>query len=125
MTSIQTSSSRRTDISVYPNGRIDITARIARQLHLADGDVIDIGSERGEYYLYIRYTSNNVVGRHAGVVHATRVNNNNFRTYAKSITSALYAITGVLDVSPMRCACGAPEIMPDDTVRIPIITRAL
>lgn len=120
MTSILQTSTRRADISFFPNGRIDISAHVARQLHLADGDVIDIGCADGEYYLYIRVTAPNVVGRHAGVCHPTKARSNNFRAYSVRLTSALARLVGSSAI--LRCPCGDAELHAN-SIRIPIITR--
>lgn len=58
---------RKADIVFYSSGRIDITSHIAKQLHLSRGDVLDIMSENGELYLYVRYRSP-TGGRHEACV---------------------------------------------------------
>ena len=48
--------SRKADISFHRNGKIDITARVARLLSLRRGDVIDVGVDNTECFLYVRHT---------------------------------------------------------------------
>ena len=42
---------RRADISFYSSGKIDITSRIANALGMVDGDVIDVLTWIGVFYL--------------------------------------------------------------------------
>ena len=44
---------RRPDIIFRPNGRIDITAKVATLLSLKPGDAINVWKEEDEYYLYV------------------------------------------------------------------------
>jgi hypothetical protein len=64
------SSTRRPDISFYRNGCIEINARVARQLALSSGDVIDICRDGDEYFLCVRQRAASAVGRHTGAVFA-------------------------------------------------------
>lgn len=62
---------RRPDITFHRDGRIDITSHVAVLLGLKHGDVIDIAYDGVEYYLYKRYDSSSLVGRHEAQVRAT------------------------------------------------------
>lgn len=84
-----TNFTRRPDISFYPNGRIDISARIARAINLKDGDVIDIAIHGTERYIYVRLRANNVNGRHISTVHVTKRGSRNFRCYSRQLCQAM------------------------------------
>lgn len=92
---------RRADISFYRSGRIDITSRIVKQIGLRDGDVIDIGFESGEYYLYCLAKSDTLVGRHEAQCHSTKKGkhhpSNNLRAYSKRITDVMLKVSGAGD----------------------------
>lgn len=110
------------DISFYPNGRIDITARLAKMLNLQCGDVIDISREGGEYYLHKRFQDFKPIGRHAACCYAThRYKNtcNNLRVYYKPLTDHILALVGA-DVA--RLAVGEP-VNVNGILAVPIIYK--
>lgn len=47
-------SNRRHDIVFYPDGRIDIMARVGKLINIEPGDAIDIMTDGEEYFLYVR-----------------------------------------------------------------------
>lgn len=97
--------SRRPDITFYPNGRIDITARIARAISLHHGDVIGIAINGTERYIYVRLRADMVNGRHCATVHATKRGSHNFRCYSRQICQAM--LSSSADSShPLRCPAG-------------------
>lgn len=112
--------SRKHDISFHPSGKIDISAHIARKLNLTPGDVIDIAQESGEWYLHVKLRSGTYTGRHEGRVQATVNGKGTFRTYSKTITSAVLRATGKSGI--FRCPCGL-EIERDKQKYITIIYR--
>ena len=83
--------SRKSDITMYANGRIDITARIASYLGIQPGDVIDIiRSDDNEYYLYVKHKRDVVIGRHKGRCAPTnKGRSQSYRTYCKDLTSPI------------------------------------
>lgn len=85
--------SRRPDVTFYVNGRIDITSRVARILQLNEGDVIDIGLQQGEYYLYVKNRANTLVGKHEAQCSASKKKSMNFRAYSKKLSSAVLAFS--------------------------------
>ena len=88
---------RKPDISFYRSGRIDITAHAAKMLQLKAGDVIDIAKTSGEYYLYRKYKSENVVGRHEAQCQKTSNKGkvcNNLRVYSKRLCQEVLRING-------------------------------
>lgn len=112
--------SRKHDISFYPSGRIDISAHIARLLHLTDGDVIDFVLDKSELYLYVKLRAGEYVGRHTGRVWATAHGKGTFRACSKQITRAILNLAN--KNSRLRCACGA-QIFFDNISYITIIYR--
>ena len=113
--------SRRHDITFRSDGRIDISAHIARKLSLAPGDVIDIVEDGGEWYLYVKLRAGNYVGRHIGCVWATvKGGRGTFRTCSKHITDAVLSATQ--RSTELRCPCGS-EMVSNNTKYITIIYR--
>lgn len=115
---------RKPDITFYKNGRIDITARVAKALELSEGDVIDVAMERHEYLLYIKYHHDNVVGRHEAQCRETKRGLrkcNNIRTYSKRLTDAILQASGTDLIA--RLPVGAVVQLESGITAIPIITR--
>jgi predicted aspartyl protease len=56
--------SRRPDITFTQSGCIELSARVVRALGIEAGDVIDIGREGREHYLYVAIRAADKVGRH-------------------------------------------------------------
>ena len=108
---------RRPDISVYRDGRIDITSRIAKILELSDGDVIDNAKEHDDYYLYVKHHGVNIKGSHNATVHPTKQKSHNFRTYSKNLANAVLKICRS---DSALLPCGLPR-NEDGTVLIPLI----
>ena len=100
MKSLLGNRSRRADITFYRNGRIDITSRIAKALDIRDGDVIDIGYESGEYYLYCSSKAP-LIGRHEAQCRSTHKGrlhpSNNLRAHSKRITDAMLKAADATD----------------------------
>ena len=112
--------SRRPDITVNVTGRIDITCRIARKLDLHPGDVIDVSQSGQEYYLYVRHTADNIVGRHEGQCYPTsRGGHGSYRTWSVRLARAIRAASGHADMI-LRFPCGEAVVI-DNKIYIPII----
>lgn len=118
--------SRRPDVTFCPDGRIDITARIAKMLQLQNGDVINIAYHCGEYYLYVALRASQCVGLHEATVSPTnhgKRHNNNFRAYSKflcrSISKAAYGCSD----RKTRLPAGSPFEMAGYGTVIPLITK--
>ena len=109
---------RRPDITFNRNGQIRITARIARILSIATGDVINIRIEDGEYLLYV---SKNLIGRHEARCYPTNRQGHNFVANSARLSRSL------LDSCNIRSErasfmIGEP-ILKDNDVYCPIITQ--
>ena len=118
---------RRPDVTFCQDGRIDITARIARMLSMEDGDVIDVGLEKGEYFIYVKLKASNAIGKHEACVHRTnkgKLRSNNYRAYSKTLAQAIRCAS--------KCEEGSARLAAGDCVEIdgigkavPLITRRL
>ena len=119
--------SRRPDVIFHPNGRIDITARIAKVLQLQNGDVIDVAVSYEEYFIYVRLRAAECVGRHEATVHPTnkgKHRNNNFRAYSHRLCKSIRnALNGFPAEKPLRLPAGSPVIFGPNGTAIPLITR--
>ena len=96
---------RRHDIAFHPNGRIDITARVAKAMGLEAGDVIDIVTGNGECYLRIKHRAANVVGRHEAQVYPTSRSVrkcHNLRCHSKRLTDAVLKMCGTKDTARLN-----------------------
>lgn len=118
--------SRRHDVTFCPDGRIDITARIAKMLKLQDGDVINIAVHCGEYLLYVSQRASQCVGQHRAMVAPTnrgKRRNNNFRAYSKYLCSAVSQAAYGCDGRKTRLPAGSPVDIAGYGTVIPLITR--
>ena len=114
---------RRPDVTFYPDGRIDITARVAKILDLHQGDVIDIAVNGGlEYLLYIRYRGETLVGKHEAVCRQSKRRSRNFRAYSKRICSFIFRFTDMKN-QPLRVPAGEVLTYKDYGKMVPLITR--
>jgi len=120
------SNSRRPDVTFYSNGTIDISARIAKQLALADGDVIDVLHNNGEYLLYIRHKKSDIIGRYEGTVHP--INNskaftNRFRVNSRKLAEAIFKAAGKEHAKVLHLPAGLHVTVEGYGTAIPLITR--
>lgn len=111
---------RKHDIVFYPSGRIDISAHAARQIGLSPGDVVDIVTERGEYYLYVRIRKP-LFGRFEAQVYRDNRRSRRLRTNSQKLRKALLGESGNADV--IRLCVGKP--VQDDRfgILLPIVTN--
>lgn len=109
---------RRPDITFYRNGRINITAEVARALSLSPGDHINIAVSGREYLLF---ASRPTLGRHEAQVHRTKRGSDNYATSSARLCRSLFDAIGF---TGDRLACMVGEsIEQEQTVYIPIITK--
>lgn len=115
------SNTRRPDITFHSNGRIDITARVAKALALQPGDTIDIARDTGEYYLYVKHR--NAVGRHEAQCRATNHGKtcNNLRAHSKRLCQAVLKVNG--NYMEARLPVGEPINHPSLGTALPLIIR--
>lgn len=100
---------RRPDVSFYTGGRIDITARVAKMLSLDKGDVIDIISDGYEYYLYVRFKNNDVVGQYEAKCWPTKKGSHNYRASSARLCRKVMSLSG---------ACTAAHLPVGETTTI-------
>lgn len=128
MTTLLSNNTRRPDVSFHPDGHIDITARIAKMLHLQDGDVIDVAVQNDEYLLFVRKKAADCTGRHEASVHPTnkgKNHSNNFRAYSSRLCNAVHQVAFPKHAfdNPARFPAGNPILFGPNGTGIPIITR--
>jgi hypothetical protein len=114
---------RKADITFHKGGRINISAHIAKQLDLDNGDVIDIMMERGEYYLYVKHRAP-LAGRHEGMV----LKSNRYGMHC--VASSIKLCNAIMaeckcdkDADRLKLPIGAAVELPNIGTAIPIITR--
>lgn len=112
---------RRPDITFHSDGRIDITARVAKALSLHPGDVIDIAHDAGEYYLYVKHR--NTIGRHEAQCRATYRGKtcNNLRAHSKRLCLAVLKVNGNYTIA--RLPVGEPQQHSSLGIVLPIIIK--
>ena len=93
---------RKSDVTFHNNGKIDISARITKQLTLHEGDVIDILLHEGEFMLYVKLRRDDKIGRHEAECHSTKkgkAQGNNMRAYSARLTKILLDACRTNDVA--------------------------
>lgn len=121
MTSLLGNNSRRPDISFHTNGTIDITARVAKMLNLADGDVIDVALDDGEYYLYVRWRGKFISGNYEAQVHPTKRGSHNFRAHSAKLCRNVLRYSGVDNNDVVRLPVGDYQVWNEHPSAILII----
>ncbi len=118
------SNTRRPDVSFYSNGRVDITARVAKELRIETGDVINISTDGYEYLLYVKMKADNVRGAHEAVCYPTsRRNTHNFRAHSIRLARAVIDIVGV-HLGEARLPVGKSYFSKElGSIVVPLITR--
>lgn len=110
---------RRTDIVFHKSGRIDISALVAKEIGLKNGDVIDIMVDGVEWYIYIKHHSSSI-GRHRAAAFATNVRGKNFRVWSKTLCNAVLKECNATDM--VKLYTGMPKHFAFG-IAIPIITK--
>ena len=99
--------SRKSDLTFWRDGHIDICARVSKALDLKAGDVIDIAVDEGfqrEYYLYTRHTGGALNGRHAGTCRAVNGPRSRYlRVNNKKLTRFVLRHTGEQEQAHVMC----------------------
>lgn len=113
MKSLLGSFSRKPDVSFYKNGRIDITARVARIIGIAPGDVLDVAFDGGEYYMFVREKANACIGRHEAQCWPTKKGFHNYRAHSKRLCTAIMKLSNAQYVA--RLPTGDRALLFDKT----------
>ncbi|MBR4388741.1 MAG: hypothetical protein IKT00_06145 [Prevotella sp.] len=99
--------SRKSDITFWRDGHIDICARVSRALDLREGDVIDIAIDEGfarEYYLYAKKKREGRNGRHKATCRAVNGNRSRYmRVNSKQLTRFVLHTTGEMERARVMC----------------------
>ena len=113
---------RRNDITFHRDGRIDITAHVAKALDLHGGDVINIaevGDRFTERYLYVARRGGETTGRHSGTCRPVKNNGNYLRTHCRQLTS--YALRKSGEALSVSYRVGSAEEVSGLGIALPII----
>lgn len=112
---------RRPDITFCRNGRILITARVARILSLRPGDTINIARDNnGEFLLFATHYEN-AIGHHVAQCYPTKKGSRNFCANSVSLCRSIFQAS---NVSGQRAAFMAGEpVVRNYSTYVPIITR--
>lgn len=112
--------SRKTDITFWKSGRIEISAWVAKSIGLHSGDVIDVfvDEQEGEYYLFVKLHAP-FIGRHKAVAMKSNSAGNHFRANSKDITA--FFLDECKASRYVKLACGEVCKLPSYGKAIPII----
>ena len=109
---------RRPDITFNRNGRIFISARVARLLSLSPGDALNIALHDNEYLLYVTHKP---FGRHEAQCYPTKQGSHNFCANSARLARALMDACNIS--TPRVAFMIGQQITIQETVYCPIITR--
>lgn len=112
---------RRPDIRVTADGRIDISARVARALSIRKGDIIDIVTDGTEYWLRVYLRADRASGRHEARCYPTTRGGRHFRAASRRLASALLRACSARRT--VAIPAGDPVDNPEGTL-VPLVTRA-
>lgn len=115
---------RRHDLTFCRDGRIHISARVARILGLAAGDAINIACDRhGEYLLYIQYKAGDYLGNLTATCYPSKKGGRHFRANSKELCSALLEAANVSQERRQASFYAGAPMTIADKVYIPIIYK--
>lgn len=109
---------RRPDITLNQNGKIFITARVARMLSLSPGDSINIVCYDKEFLLFAK---KNRIGRHKAQCYPTKKGSYNFCANSVRLVRKFFSICGIKDQRASFMVGVALNI--NDIVYCPIIAQ--
>ena len=111
------------DIAVSPKVGVEAVAYAAHTgiLNIEDGDVVDIGHQDREYYLFVRHRKENTLGRHEGKCFASKKGGRNLRIYSRRICDAIFAECHAQQ--KVQLAIGEPVEIAHIGIVVPLITR--
>ena len=113
---------RRADITFHPNGRIDLTAHVAKALQLQPGDVVNIAEDDehpDEHYLYVSRRSEEMTGRHSCTCRRVKAGNY-LRLFSKSLST--HILQQCHADSRLSLRVGAPITLLGIGTALPLIT---
>lgn len=112
---------RKTDITFHANGRIDISAHVAKALSLQRGDVIDVLDGEGELYLYVKLHAP-TVGRHEATCFPTHSRSRHFRAWSQKLCRYIIRAGGSR-LDKVELGIGLPVSFPATGIALPIIYK--
>lgn len=110
MESISKGTFRLPDLTVAPNGVIEISARVASILNLHKGDVVDVARDGDfEYYLYIARRCP-TLGRYRAQAYPSNRRGHHYRVYSRQLAAALLRACG----TKQKIKLNAGEVVTHD-----------
>lgn len=113
---------RKHDISFHRNGKIDITARVAKALNLSSGDVINVAVDNSECFLYVSHKADECVGNHEAQCSSTKNLSNNLRAYSVRLCRAIMDLVNCSDQQVIHLNCGE-KVMKGNKPFLTLIIR--
>lgn len=110
---------RRPDITFYRNGRITITARIARMLSLQQGDCINVMQDGQEYLLHVQPRPG--CGNYVAACYRVKPGSNSFYCSSTFLCQHILEVAKCPDAVRAGFFIGYPMEL-EGTVFLPIIT---
>ena len=111
---------RKPDVTFYKNGRIDISSRVVKCLKIGKGDVIDIATHEGEFYLFIKHKAKDLRGTHEAHCYRSSKYGFNFRAYSKKLCLAMLR---ECQTEKAKIPVGEAIDLPEIGIAVPLITR--
>lgn len=113
--------SRKTDLTFFKNGRIDISAHVTKILKLEKGDALDVVAGNGEMYIYVKIHAP-TVGRHEAACFPTHERSNHFRAWSLRLCRAMMDLCGC-ESDKMELSVGSPIELWNGETALPIIYK--
>ena len=116
---------RRPDVTFHRNGRIDIASRVSKVLSLCCGDVIDIGQEGDEWYIYKKYDGHSLTGNHKAQCRHTNSGkrfSHTMRCYSRRLCEVMFRLAGE-DSDVLRVPVGEKTLTEGGRIAMPVIYR--
>jgi anaerobic selenocysteine-containing dehydrogenase len=83
---------RRTDVSFYSDGRVELSSYVVKTLGLRHGDVVDVASDGHEYFLFAAATEPRC--RHRAQCRETNPGGKHFRFNSVRLARTMLAVAG-------------------------------
>lgn len=112
---------RRPDVSFYPDGKIDITACVVRMLDMQPGDVIDVAVDGQEFLLFVRVRQ--ASGNHEAKVNPTKQNSHNFRCYSRRLCEFMIGKNCTSPTETLRVPAGKVRMHDVYGKMVSLVTR--
>ena len=109
------------DVSFSRNGKIRITARVARALGISPGDALNIAVDGGEFLLYAIHIHDAGGFKYEAQCRPTNKGGRNYLAHSVRLCRTLLDLAGVNDLKASFMV--GPPFERDGLTYVPIITR--